>query len=166
MRAEEIRIREACSDDIAGLYKILNNAVNQRLVGGSMSSMSHTEVQDWLDQKTTDESTFLFSILSKDDFLGYLLVTSIDQRNGHAVFGINLLDSAQGQGVGQVAMCLAHSFCKKHTSIRKLVLYVRTDNHNAIRLYKNLGYRLVGTLDRHVRDSGKYLDQHIMEKFL
>ena len=52
--------------------------------------------------------THIFAIIHRDEFAGYVLITSIDKVNGHAVFGINISKSSQGQGVGAVAMDCVH----------------------------------------------------------
>ena len=166
MSIEQIKIREVRDDDISGLHELLNDLQNQKLVGGSLNKMSDVEVLDWLNIKRADSKTFIFSIVSQSEFLGYLLITSIDRVNGHAVFGINILRSAQGRGVGPIAMTLAHEFCKKTLFIRKLVLHVRDDNHFAISLYNKMGYKTVGSLKEHIKDEDTYVDNNIMEVFL
>jgi diamine N-acetyltransferase len=166
MSVEQFTIREVYDDDLSGLHELLNDLQNQKLVGGSLNKMSHGEVLDWLNIKRADDNTFVFSIVSQDEFLGYLLITSIDRVNGHAIFGINILKSAQGIGVGPTAMKLAHEFCKETLLIRKLVLHVRADNHFAISLYNKMGYRKVGSLTDHVKDRDAYVNNNIMEVFL
>lgn len=166
MSVEQIKIREVYDDDLLGLHELLNDPQNQKLVGGSLNKMSHGEVLDWLNTKRADDNTVVFSIVSQGEFLGYLLITAIDRLNGHAIFGINILKSAQGKGVGPIAMTLAHEFCKETLSIRKLVLHVRADNHFAISLYNKMGYRRVGSLAEHVKDRDDYVDNNIMEVFL
>lgn len=166
MIVNEIILREVHDNDLPDLYKLLNNFQNQRLVGGSLKKMSQEEVLDWLNNKRADDKTIINSIVNQDKFVGYILITSIDKFNGHAIFGINILSSAQGQGIGKIAMTLAHEFCKNTLLIRKLVLNVRADNHFAISLYKKMGYRIVGNLSNHILDDDEYIDNKIMEVFL
>ena len=166
MNAEKIKLRPVEDDDLSLLHELLNDRKNQQLVGGSVKPMSRGEVLDWLNHKRSDDKTFIFSIVRRGDFVGYLLITSVDSFNGHAVFGINILRSEQGKGIGPVGMALVHKFCKEKLSLRKLVLYVRADNHFAIRLYHKLGYKKVGSLLNHMRVGDKYVDHDIMELFL
>jgi RimJ/RimL family protein N-acetyltransferase len=163
---EKINIREVNDDDLSGFHEILNDLQNQRLVGGSLNPMSHDEVLDWLNLKNADDNTFVFSIVDQGAFLGYILITSIDRVNGHAIFGINILKSAQGRGIGLVAMNLVHEFCKEKLLIRKLVLHVRADNSFATSLYIKMGYKKVGRLIGHVKDRDAFVDNNIMEVFL
>ena len=83
--SKEIIVRETLDEDISGLFKILNNKENQKLVGGSLKSMSLQEVGDWLQAKRADHQTVIFSILKGEEFAGYIIITSIDLINGHAI---------------------------------------------------------------------------------
>ena len=166
MSSDQIKIREVHDGDLLGLHELLNDLENQKLVGGSLNKVTWDEVLDWLNNKRADDKTVIFSITDRDKFVGYLLITSIDKPNGHAIFGINILRSAQGKGIGPIAMTLAHEYCKQKLMIRKLVLHVRADNHFAISLYKKMGYKKAGCLTNHIKDEDAYVDNNIMEVFL
>ena len=74
MNDKEIIVRETLDEDISGLFKILNNKENQKLVGGSLKSMSLQEVGDWLQDKRADHQTVIFSILKGKEFAGYIII--------------------------------------------------------------------------------------------
>ena len=78
------------------LTELLNDLENQELVGGSLEPMNEAEVLNWLNLKRSDEGTNIFAIICQDEFAGYVLITSIDRINGHAVFGINISRLFQG----------------------------------------------------------------------
>tara|TARA_B100000768_G_scaffold153932_1_gene150379 strand:+ start:8935 stop:9435 length:501 start_codon:yes stop_codon:yes gene_type:complete len=164
--SKEIYIRPFKDCDLLGLTELLNDLENQQLVGGSLKPMSEAEVLNWLNFKRSDKGTHIFAIICQDEFAGYLLITSIDRINGHAVFGINISRSSQGKGVGAIAMDHMHIFCKDKLSLRKLVLYVRADNQRAISLYKRLGYKSAGKLLNHIKVNGSYVANNVMEVFL
>ena len=166
MDPKEIYIRSAQDSDLLGLHELLNDLENQQLVGGSLEPMSEGEVLNWLNRKRSDERTYIFAIISRYEFAGYLLITSIDRINGHAVLGINILRSSQGKGVGAIVLDHVHIFCKDELSLRKLVLYVRADNQRAISLYKRLGYKSAGKLLNHIKVNGSYVANNVMEVFL
>jgi RimJ/RimL family protein N-acetyltransferase len=163
---EEIYIRQFKDCDLFGLTELLNDLENQELVGGSLEPMNEAEVLNWLNLKRSDEGTNIFAIICQDEFAGYVLITSIDRINGHAVFGINISRLFQGKGVGAIAMKHVHDFCKDSLSLRKLVLYVREDNQRAISLYKRLGYKSVGSLLNHIKVNESYIANNVMEVFL
>tara|TARA_B110000259_G_C13928438_1_gene367897 strand:- start:345 stop:845 length:501 start_codon:yes stop_codon:yes gene_type:complete len=164
--SKAIYIRPFKDCDLLGLTELLNDLENQQLVGGSLKTMSEAEVLSWLNFKRSDEGTHIFAIICQDEFAGYLLITSIDRINGHAVFGINISRSSQGKGVGAIAMDHVHIFCKDKLSLRKLVLYVRADNQRAISLYKKLGYKSAGKLLNHIKVNGSHVANNVMEVFL
>ena len=166
MNPEEIYIRQFKDCDLLGLTELLNDSENQELVGGSLEPMNETEVLNWLDLKSSDEGTNIFAIICQDEFAGYVLISSIDRINGHAVFGINISRLFQGKGIGAIAMKHVHDFCKNNLSLRKLLLYVREDNLRAISLYKRLGYKSVGSLLNHIKVNESYIANNIMEVFL
>ena len=166
MNPEEIYIRQFKDCDLFGLTELLNDLENQELVGGSLEPMNEAEVLNWLDLKRSDEGTNIFAIICQDEFAGYVLISSIDRINGHAVFGINISRLFQGRGIGTIAMKHVHDFCKDNLSLRKLILYVREDNQRAISLYKRLGYKSVGSLLNHIKVNESYIANNIMEVFL
>lgn len=166
MNPEKIYIRPFEDCDLLGLTELLNDPENQKLVGGSLEPMNEAEVLNWLNLKKSDQGTHIFAIICQNEFAGYILITSIDRINGHAVFGINISRFWQGKGIGAIAMNLLHIFCKDKLSLRKLVLYVREDNHRAISLYKQLGYKSVGNLLNHIKVNGSYVANNVMEIFL
>lgn len=150
---------------LSGLTTLLNDTENQELVGGSLEAKNEDQVLKWLHLKNTDHNTHIFAITYQSMFAGYVLITSIDRINGHALFGINISRSWQGKGLGAVAMNYVHRFCKDNLSLRKLVLYVRADNQRAISLYERLGYKPVGCLQKHINVNGSYFSNNIMEIF-
>ena len=166
MNPEETHIRKFKDCDLSGLTELLNDSENQELVGGSLEPMNEAEVSNWLNLKRSDEGTNIFAIICQNEFAGYVLITSIDRTNEHAVFGINISRLFQGKGVGAIVMKYVHDFCKDNLSLRKLVLYVREDNQRAISLYKQLGYRSVGRLLNHTKVNESYIANNVMEVFL
>jgi RimJ/RimL family protein N-acetyltransferase len=163
--SKQIYIRPFEDCDLLGLTELLNDIENQQLVGGSLVPMNKAEVLSWLNLKRSDEGTCIFAITHQKEFAGYVLITSIDRINGHAVFGINISRSSQGKGIGAIAMDHVHIFCKDKLSLRKLVLYVRADNQRAISLYERLGYKSAGKLLSHIKVNGSYVANNIMELF-
>lgn len=166
MEPKEIYIRSFEDCDLLGLTELLNDLENQQLVGGSLEPMNEADVLIWLNHKRSDKGTHIFAIICRDEFAGYVLISSIDKLNEHAVFGINISRSSQGQGVGAIAMDYVHKFCRDKLSLRKLVLYVREDNQRAISLYKRLGYKSIGSLQDHIKVNSSYVANEVMEVFL
>lgn len=48
----------------------------------------------------------------------------------------------------------------------KVFSYVRADNLDSLAFHLHLGYRIVGTLEKHARIAGSYIDEIVIEKLL
>ena len=69
----------------------------------------------------------------------------------------------QGLGVGEAATIALLSEART-LGLFKLLLEARVDNHGAIALYEKLGFRRVGTLQRHYDDGERRHDVLVMER--
>ncbi|QYX55681.1 GNAT family N-acetyltransferase [Roseovarius sp. SCSIO 43702] len=118
-------------------------------------------VGEWLDRRDADG--WIRSIVDgKDSCLGYVQLSDIHRNNRTAWFGICLLPDVRGRGHGMTATMQTLEIGRKEMGLRKVSLKVRADNP-ACRLYKRIGFRLVGT-QRAEYDDGKTLhDVTIME---
>ena len=54
----------------------------------------------------------------------------------------------------------------RHKGYEKVFTYVRSDNDGALKFYRKLGFRVVGTAERHAKFGRSYVDEIIIEKFL
>ena len=72
----------------------------------------------------------------------------------------------RGRGVGTALMRSALGWAEDDQRVRKIELLVRATNHNAIRLYRKLGFLEEGRLREHVRlPSGRFVDDIAMAWF-
>ena len=166
MTGNSITLVEADVSHGYNYWELLNNEVNQRLVGDPINERDMGDTEDWLRKKQTDVNTKLFSIFKGADFCGYVQVVNIHLANLTGVFGINLVPTWQGRGVGREAMLLFNKYCRNQLGLRKLILHVRADNTPAVRLYESLNYRTVGHLRDHIIGEDGLHDELIMELFL
>lgn len=164
MVAESVLLRPIEDGDIRYLHKLLNDSYNQQLVGGSLAPMSESQVVAWLQGKRTANDIYQFAIEdSAGKFCGYVQLASINRVDGHAILGINILREFHGKGIGKLAIQEIHAFARDVLLLRKIFLHVRADNEAATRLYSKLGYRQVGSLERHIKSGSGYIDLQIME---
>ncbi len=163
MVAEEFILRPIEDTDVGLLHELLNDSSSQQLVGGSVMPMSKTQVLEWLQAKRNTRDTYQFGIEAGGGLCGYAQLVGINRVDGHATLGINILSRYQGQGLGKAALQRLHEFAKHRLLLRKIVLYVRSDNDSAINVYLKLGYQQVGTLAQHVKTVAGYVDLQIME---
>lgn len=81
-------------------------------------------------------------------------------------FGIAVLKSEWGQGVGSMLLEKIIKFAKETAKVDIISLEVRSDNERAISLYKKFGFQKIGTFKGFFKIDGKYIDFDLMELFL
>lgn len=161
-----ILLRALEDTDLEELQTLLNNSHSQQLVGGSVVPLSKTQVMEWIEKKRAEEGTYFFAIESKKEFCGYIQLVDTNKADGFATLGINLLEKCQGKGIGSAAIEHLHGFARERLLLRKIILYVRSDNKSAIRIYHRLGYQEVGFFSGHLKSLDGYVDLKIMEVML
>lgn len=166
MEADNIVLRAFEEIDIDLLQELLNDSHNQELVGGSLTPMSKLQVIEWVLAKKNASNTYLLVISKSKQFCGYIQLVFINPIDGHATLGINIFQRCQGIGLGRFAIKEIHHFAKHKLLLRKIVLYVRSDNISACKLYENLGYAQAGVFRKHVKTNNGYIDLNIMEIIL
>jgi len=168
MEAAAIQLRPWRTADLDAVAELRNDLSLQRLLMARAQPESHDEVLEWLGRKSrqTDVEFLLIAKTEDDRVVGYIQATALDHRSGTADLGICLMPEAQGQGFGRQACLMFHMHLARKFGLRKLVLRVLADNARAIALYRQLGYRDVGTLLSHHRGTAMYHDVLIMEIFL
>lgn len=166
MNIKGILLRPLEDSDINLLHELLNDSDNQQLVGGSVVPMAKIQIQEWLQTKRSAIDICQFAIEVECEFCGYIQLSSINRVDGHATLGINILSRFRGKGLGRAAIQNIHKFAKRKLLLRKVVLYVRSDNDLAINLYSKIGYQKAGVLTQHVKTESGYVNLNIMEVIL
>ena len=80
--------------------------------------------------------------------------------------GICLIPSHQAKGLGSEVLNLLENYLIQVTGLRKLLLHVVGNNIPAIKLYKKYGFKEVGVLKAHYKQSTGYQDVMLMEHLL
>jgi L-phenylalanine/L-methionine N-acetyltransferase len=86
-------------------------------------------------------------------------------RRRHAMgLGISVASAAQGQGVGTALMTALCDYADNWLGCLRIELTVYTDNEIALRLYRNFGFEIEGTLRAYALRDGSYVDAHSMAR--
>jgi len=56
--------------------------------------------------------------------------------------------------------------CAQSKGYEKLFTFVRADNPEALHFYRELGFQVIATAQRHARIAGTYVDEVMIERFL
>lgn len=85
------------------------------------------------------------------------------KRTRHAgEFGVSVSQDHWGLGLGRALIEYLIEWAKMSGIIRKINLRVRTDNDNAIKLYKSLGFETEGRLTRDFIINNEFIDCYEM----
>lgn len=86
-------------------------------------------------------------------------------RRRHAMMlGLNVLSSAQGQGVGTALMQALCEYADRWAQVLRLELTVFADNVRAIALYRRFGFEVEGTHRAFALRDGVYVDALAMAR--
>ena len=125
------------------------------------------DVRAWIARRTSDPAALFLVIADEHDAaVGFVQVVAIDERGRHGMFGIALDAKERGRGRGRAAIEQLFDIARADGRIDKLVLHVAADNAGAWSLYRALGFRDVGVLQRHYHAPDGWHDVAVMERFL
>ncbi|EGW37063.1 GNAT family N-acetyltransferase [Desulfosporosinus sp. OT] len=121
---------------------------------------------------TEDEEVGIIETITKSDnqlmlcaFIDDKLVGQLVFRGGSRLrirhageFGITVLQAHWGKGIGSEMINYLIAWAKETQIIRKINLRVRSDNQQAISLYRKFGFVSEGTITREFLINGEFYD--------
>jgi ribosomal protein S18 acetylase RimI-like enzyme len=126
-------------------------------------------VADWVHwiNKTKHSREILLIARIDDQYVGHLSLQPEEWMASTHVsrLGIIVLKGFRHIGVGRALMRCAE-VSAKDGGFEKIILSTFINNDSAISLYETLGYRRVGTREKHFRMKKGYIDEVLMEKWL
>lgn len=81
------------------------------------------------------------------------------------VYGVFIEEHYRGQNLGKLLMDEVERVSRTH-NIQKLWLDVVVTQQAAMKLYKKLGFREIGRMEKAIKVDGEYYDKLLMEKFI
>lgn len=115
-----------------------------------------------LSGKQSDRASFAIELNSDSTLVGLSHLSGIDPINSVAELGIVVAPQARGKGIGKCACALLCAYGFGQINLNRIWLRVATDNHSAIGVYLNLGFRQEGTLREATFRNGSYSDVAVM----
>jgi len=160
---EKVIIREVNKSDAKELVKYLN------VIGGETDNLTFgaggfgkTVVQEetYIENVIKEKNTIALIAAVEGKIVGNLNFSGGPrQRTAHAgEFGVSVLKEYWGNGIGEALILYLIEWSKASSIIRKINLRVRTDNTQAIKLYKKLGFLEEGIIKRDMLINGEFHD--------
>ncbi len=163
----ELLIREADVDDATSLLNYIAAIAGESdflTFGPGEFVLSVDEEERILTRfRNADNQLYLVALID-GEIVGHLsFAAGARPRVRHTgAFSMSVRKRFWGMGIGShlidTLIDWAHSSC----IIRKIDLYVRTDNERAIVLYQSKGFVIEGTITRAMLHNGTYYDHHAM----
>lgn len=122
--------------------------------------------QDYLQTQRTSKTGLMIVAhdVERGEIVGCMsFSTGARDRMQHSGdLGVSVAKACWGEGVGRALMEMLIDWTSRHDIVRKLNLFVRTDNVRAIALYMKLGFEIEGTLRAVMYHDECYFDDYAM----
>lgn len=121
---------------------------------------------DWAQglAKKTDRKDF--TLLKSNSPIGFGGIVNINQKNGIGELYIFLSQAYTGQGLGATFMNFLLDYSKVELNLRKITIYVSSNNARVLKFYDEIGFQQEGLLKDHIWHRGQYVDRHILSVFI
>lgn len=163
----DYRVREAKILDIPHITNIYNQGIEDRIATLETRLRDYSEMEVWL---TSREARYKVIVIedNKGVVIGWASINVFNSRccyNGVGDLSIYIDRNMRGKGLGKILLNSLFDIAKAQ-DFHKLVLSTFEFNNLGKRLYKNLGFREVGTYENQGILDGKFVNITIMEKLL
>lgn len=156
----DILIRASEPEDIADLTEVLNQP---RAVWGTMQ-LPFTSVAERRRKYESRPDTHLVAVID-GKVIGTLGLVRLEGRRGHAAtLGMAVHDAYAGRGAGTALMSAVVEQADRWLNVRRLELFVWTDNARAIALYERFGFEREGVFRDYAWRDGAYVDALAMAR--
>ena len=161
LAGEKVVLRSISEDDVTQRYlDFLNDKVVTKFLDAGRKEHSIDDLKSYVKEKISKNDCIFLAVRDKELSLhiGNVKIEPIDYNNRKAEIGIMIGDkNFWGKGYGTEAMRLAVKFCFQDLDFNRVTLGVITDNIQAIKSYKKVGFVQEGVLRGDViRDGKKY----------
>ena len=162
MQAKPI-IRPAIQADLETVCQIYNEGIDDRIATFETNHRAPKDVAPWLDYPQP------FIVIEKNDrVLGWAAGSSYSARECYAgivSFSIYIAREARGQGLGQPLLAGFIAACEE-AGFWKIVSRIFPENVASLAPCKKLGFRVVGTYEKHAKLDGEWRDAVVVERLL
>ena len=155
--------RRATPSDAAAIARIYNEGIEERIATFETRLRNAADVEKWFDGAHP-----IVVIEDAGEILAFASTSMYRPREcyaGIAEFSVYTARSARGRGAGKSAM-LALMDAARQAGFWKLVSRVFVENEASRGLLRSVGFREVGTYEKHAKLDGTWRDVVIVERLL
>jgi len=158
-----MQARAAAVEDAASIAAIYNQGIADRVATFETRLRSADDIRAWLDGRHP-----VVVVAVDGEVVAFAATSTYRPRDcyaGIAEFSVYVARSARGRGAGRCAM-EALLIAAEQAGFWKLVSRVFVENIASRRLLSSLGFREVGTYEKHAQLDGVWHDVAIVERLL
>ena len=158
-----MQARPATPDDADAIARIYNEGIEDRVATFETRLRTADDVCGWFDGRRP-------IVVVEDGPQIVAFAATFPYRNRECYAGIAeaslyMARAARGRGAGRLAMvALLHA--AEHAGFWKLLSRVFPENHASRRLIRSMGFREVGTYEKHAQLDGVWRDVIIVERLI
>lgn len=157
-----IEVRAIKESDVAGFREALDSVAKEKRYLAQFSAPSIERAIDFVTAGIA-ENVSQFVALDGVRIVGWADIfpdKSATMKHSGSL-GMGVVAEYRGQGIGTILLvsCIKKA---QGNGISRIALHVRTDNENAIGLYKKVGFQTEGVMKNYMFIDGTYYDALIM----
>ena len=165
-KGPEMTARPATAADAADIARIWNEGIEERVATFETSPRTRSGIAAWMAAKEARYPTVV--VEESGRVIAWAAASEYRARDCYAgvgEFSVYVARTARGRGAGQRAM-EALIDAAERAGLWKLVSRVFPENTASLRLLGSVGFREVGTYQRHGKLDGRWRDVVIVERLI
>ncbi|MGY3775957.1 GNAT family N-acetyltransferase [Helcococcus sueciensis] len=168
LNQDNLVLRPILRSDLEKLNKWKNDEEIFMFLGGGFNPQSIDQQALWIDKIINiDDKNKRFIIEVDSEAIGLIGLYNIHNIYQNCEIGMYIGEKDfQGKGYAKDACNLIEKYAFEYLNMRKIKIFVVDDNSKALKFWRKLGYKIVGTLEEERYIKGQFRDLVIMEKFL
>ncbi|WP_029005305.1 GNAT family N-acetyltransferase [Azorhizobium doebereinerae] len=161
-------LREVRETDFDALAAMRRDTEMQSLLLTIPEATDDDAVRAWIERRRTDAGGG-FRVIAEADTsapVGYAQVSQVHRRNRCGYGGIALSRAARGRGFGRAALWLLVDYAGRELGLAKMLSEIRADNAAALKMNYAVGFKPVGLIEAHFRDTDAVHDVMLLQRHL
>lgn len=158
-----IKFKALTVDDAEELLSIRDDKKVSDLYIGNIFPNSLEIEKEWIKSLPKKEPNNIVYGIYLEKIIGVIQFKNINYINRNCEISIFISSNSHGKGYGKKSMNFIKNYVFNVLGLKKAYLYVLEENSQAIKLYSNFGFNVVGTLKNHIFRNGYYKNLLLME---